>query len=62
MGKSVSKGLKYKADVLLKELPERFGTDFEKNKKSLNEIELGLSKTTRNILAGYMVRKSSKKE
>jgi len=62
MGKSVSKGLKYKADVLLEELPEKFGTDFEKNKASLNEMELGLSKTTRNILAGYMVRKASKKE
>lgn len=62
MGKAVSKGLKYRGEVLLKELPEKFGTDFEKNKASLNEIDLGLSKTNRNVLAGYICRLASKKE
>lgn len=62
MGKAVSKGLKYRGEVLLRELPDKFGTDFEKNKASLNEIDLGLSKTSRNILAGYIVRLASKKE
>jgi ribosomal protein S17E len=62
MGKSVSKGLKYRGEVLLKELPERFGKDFEKNKTELDAIELGLSKTSRNVLAGYIVRLASKKE
>jgi ribosomal protein S17E len=62
MGKSVSKGLKYRGEVLLKELPERFGKDFEKNKTELYAIELGLSKTSRNVLAGYIVRLASKKE
>jgi ribosomal protein S17E len=62
MGKAVSKGLKYKGEVLLKELPEKFGKDFEKNKKELNELELGLSKNTRNVLAGYIVRKSKTTE
>jgi len=62
MGKAVSKGLKYRAEVLLKELPEKFGKDFEKNKEALNTLELGLSKTNRNILAGYIVRLASNKE
>ncbi len=62
MGKAVSKGLKYRGEVLLRELPEKFGSDFEKNKASLDEIELGLSKTSRNVLAGYIVRLASKKE
>jgi len=60
MGKAVSKGLKYRAEVLVQELPDMFGIDFEKNKKSLGEMELGLSKTNRNVLAGYIVREVKK--
>lgn len=63
MGKSVAKQLKYKGEVLLEEFPTKFGMDFNKNKASLNEIsDLKLSKTARNILAGYIVRVSKKKE
>jgi ribosomal protein S17E len=60
MGKSVSKGLKYKGEVLLKEMPDRFGKDFEKNKTELDKLALGLSKTSRNVLSGYIVRLASK--
>ncbi len=63
LGKSVAKGLKYKAEVLLEEFPERFGNNFEKNKSMLNELkDLHLSKVTRNILAGYIVRLAKQKE
>ncbi|VVB74310.1 30S ribosomal protein S17e [uncultured archaeon] len=63
MGKSVAKGLKYRGEVLLEEFPEEFGKDFVKNKAALNKIpEMKLSKTTRNILAGYIVREAKKKE
>lgn len=62
MGKSVSKGLKYKAEVLVKELPERFSNNFDKNKEELNTMDLGLSKTSRNVLAGYIVRLVARKE
>ena len=63
MGKSVAKGLKYKGEVLLEEFPERFGKDFAKNKAHLNEIkDLHLSKVTRNILAGYIIRLAKQKE
>jgi len=63
MGKSVAKQLKYKGEVLLEEFPARFGKDFVKNKRSLDEIkDLKLSKTTRNILAGYIVRLAKRAE
>ena len=63
MGKSVAKQLKYKGEVLLEEFPERFGSDFVKNKRSLDAIkDLKLSKSTRNILAGYIVRLAKRKE
>lgn len=61
MGKSVSKGLKYRGEVLLKEFPEKFGKDFEKNKSELGKLDLGLSKTNRNVLSGYIIRLFSKK-
>lgn len=62
MGKSVSKVLKYKGEVLLREFPEKYGTNFEKNKKELSTMELGFSKTIRNIVAGYIVRLAKRKE
>lgn len=63
MGKSVAKQTKYKGEVLLEEFPEKFGESFEKNKTELNNIkDLHLSKTTRNILAGYIVREAKKKK
>ena len=62
LGKAVSKGLKFRSEVLLNEFSDKFGTNFEKNKLSLNEMPLGLSKSQRNIVAGYMVRIAKKKE
>ena len=63
MGKSVAKGLKYRGEVLLEEFPDKFGKDFVKNKRALDAIpDLMLSKTTRNILAGYIVRAAKKLE
>jgi len=63
MGKSVAKGLKYKGEVLLEEFPDRFNDKFENNKQKLREIkDLPLSKSTRNILAGYIVRLARRKK
>ncbi|MEI7961000.1 MAG: 30S ribosomal protein S17e [archaeon] len=63
MGKSVAKKIKYEGEVLLEEFPAKFGKDFVKNKRSLDEIkELQLSKVTRNVLAGYIVRLAKQKE
>ena len=63
MGKSVAKKLKYEGEVLLEEFPDKFGKDFAKNKKGLDGFkDLQLSKTSRNVLAGYMVRLAKQKE
>jgi small subunit ribosomal protein S17e len=39
---------------LLQKYPERFGLEFEINKKTLNEIATVRSKVLRNELAGYI--------
>ncbi len=63
MGKSVAKQTKYKGEVLIEEFPDKFGDNFEKKKDELNNIkDLHISKTTRNILAGYIVREAKKKK
>ena len=41
---------------LLDYYPERFSTDFEKNKKTVEELISSPSKKMRNIIAGYAVR------
>ena len=63
MGKSIAKKIKYEGEVLLEEFPEKFGDKFVNNKTSLNTMpDLKLSKTNRNILAGYIVRLAKRKE
>lgn len=56
MGKSVPKGIKSKANVLLQELPASFDDTFAKNKTSIVELKLPFSKWTTNVMAGYMTR------
>lgn len=62
MGKSVLKALKYRSEVLLKEFPDGLGKGYDKNKKFLDTMDLGLSKSSRNIVAGYIVRLAAQKE
>lgn len=61
MGKAVPKNVKSKAGILLKERPELFCTNFEKNKALLNELSLPLSKAIRNLVAGFITRELLKK-
>ena len=60
MGKAVPKGIKSKAAVILKEMPKTFEADFEKNKLSINALNLPFSKWTRNVMAGYITRTKKK--
>lgn len=60
MGKSVPKGIKSKANVLLQEMPEKFNTKFEDNKKNIVELKLPFSKWTTNVMAGFMTRHHKK--
>jgi len=39
---------------LLQRYPNKFGTEFEPNKKAVNEVAIVTSKVLRNELAGYI--------
>jgi ribosomal protein S17E len=60
MGKSVPKGVKSKAEILMK--TAEFSKDFEKNKEIINSMNLGFSKKIRNLIAGYISRKKASEE
>ena len=62
MGKAVSKSLKIRAEILMKEFPDKFSNDFERNKEFINTLDLPLSKQQRNLVAGFISRKSENKE
>jgi small subunit ribosomal protein S17e len=44
------------AEVVLQRHPEAFSTDYEKNKKALEELALIPSKQLRNRIAGYIAK------
>jgi small subunit ribosomal protein S17e len=44
------------AETVLKRHPESFSTDYEKNKKALEELALIPSKQLRNQIAGYIAK------
>ncbi len=44
------------SQTLLQRYPERFSTDFEKNKEVLSELTVIGSKTLRNHIAGYITK------
>lgn len=56
MGKAVPKGIKSKANTLVKLYKDKFSADFEKNKKFIDSLSLPLPKLTRNLLAGFITK------
>ena len=56
MGKAVPKGIKTKANTLVKLYKDKFSIDFEKNKKFIDSLSLPLPKLTRNLLAGFITK------
>ncbi len=50
-----------KLKELKKRFPDNFNTDFEHNKKVLQEMGVFQSKSRRNIAAGFLVRLSKEK-
>lgn len=58
MGSIKTKDLKRAGDQIRKIYPDKFGTDFEKNKEALNELKLIQEKPARNKIAGYIVRQN----
>ncbi len=57
MGRVKSIAVKVLANELIKEHGDKFTTDFEKNKKVLNEVKKIKSKRVRNILVGYISKR-----
>lgn len=53
MGKSRRVKTKRLAEEILKKYPKRFTTDFQENKKLVEEVVIS-TKTLRNKLAGYI--------
>ena len=60
MGRIKITAIKNLADELIEQHGDKFNSDFEKNKNTLNEIKDIKSKKTRNILAGYITRQMQK--
>lgn len=61
MGKAIPKSIKMRAEVLLREAPGLFSTDFEKNKEAIKQLQLPVYGSRRNLIAGYIVRKLKEK-
>lgn len=60
MGKAVPRAIKLRAEELIKHLPDKFSTDFEQNKRAIDELDLVFfSKKDRNLVAGFIARKLS---
>ncbi len=62
MGKAVPKGIKTKAVIIMKEMPEGVSESFEGNKTTINSLVLPIGKWTRNVMAGFMARKIKQKK
>ncbi|MEM3412012.1 MAG: hypothetical protein QW735_01645 [archaeon] len=62
MGKQKSSKHERMAEIIFKEMRDKITEDFSKNKKLLIELNLGLSKVERNILAGILTNKAKKGE
>jgi len=62
MGKAVPKAIKVRAEILRGKFPERFGGDFDNNKKVIDALGLPISKFDRNMIAGFITRKTNEKK
>jgi small subunit ribosomal protein S17e len=60
MGRIKTVSVRSIGDELVKDHGDRFGTDFEKNKKALTDIRPVKSKRVRNFIAGYITSKMQK--
>jgi small subunit ribosomal protein S17e len=62
MGKAVPKSIKIRAEILLEKFPGSFGSDFEANKRVINELKLPFSRFDRNKIAGFITKKMNEKK
>ncbi len=62
MGNAMAKPLKTKSEFMRSEMKDRLNTDFEHNKKAIDDLKLPISKKVRNRMAGYIVRKNKREK
>ena len=62
MGRIKSIAIKNLAREIIEEHASRFSTDFEKNKKIIDEIRKIESKYIRNVVAGYITKEMERKK
>jgi small subunit ribosomal protein S17e len=60
MGRIKSVPVKNLGDDLMATHGKKFTTDFDKNKKVLDEVKKIKSKRTRNVVAGYITKQMQK--
>ncbi len=57
MGRIKTKLIKALTNEVYTKYKDEFTTDFEENKKLLNDVQEGASKKIRNVIAGFTTRK-----
>lgn len=62
MGRIRTRWVKTVAGDLLDKFPDKFGSEFSKNKKSLDSMKLIEDKSVRNKVAGYIVTEANKRK
>jgi len=62
VGNSVPKNIKSRAGVLIQNFSGDVSTDYEKNKLFINSLGLPFAKSTKNRIAGFIVRTLKNKE
>ncbi len=58
MGKAVPKGIKARAEEIQKYFADKVTTDFDLNKAFINSLSLPITKTNRNLIAGFLTRQT----
>lgn len=53
--------LKTKSEYMMENFGDKLGPDFAKNKKTISDLNLPISKKVRNRMAGYIVRTIKRK-
>ena len=56
MGKAVPKGIKARAEEIQKYFPDKITSNFDQNKGFINSLALPITKTNRNLVAGFLTR------
>ncbi|MCR4335942.1 MAG: 30S ribosomal protein S17e [archaeon] len=59
MGKAVPQNIKSKANILLQTYPTEVPKDFDSIKKFIDSFKMPMSKSQRNLIAGFLARKKA---